>query len=341
MAPPPTLPPNPSLVAIALIVQSDAGSRFVFHYPPHPRADTSNSLYRRRNNLGWKGAAAPDNPDSSAWTDTGESGESDEDDFEGTTGAPGGASRSRTAGGGVGETGDTRSKSRRLARHERDHEAWSSDDDIAVRKGKAWEYLFGYPTEGLQKLLSPGRSLGKSRFELAMDGLLFLGYPVHVRDDGLWRKKKRRRDGSLNADDLNGGPVGNDQGEAVLDGDQQNDKEEEGAKRPRTEKNQSFSDYDDGDWDERSSQHESKMDMFHVVFVLNPPIFEHRIRVQEMYDNVVKKFSRALRYEQARSNYVWEQADMMISMRDRAKEESESTWSLTRQTITLTTKTCR
>lgn len=37
MAPP--LPPNPCLVAIALVIDSKSGPRFVFHYPAHPRDD--------------------------------------------------------------------------------------------------------------------------------------------------------------------------------------------------------------------------------------------------------------------------------------------------------------
>ena len=53
--------------------------------------------------------------------------------------------------------------------------------------------------------------------------------------------------------------------------------------------------------------------MFHVVFVLDPPPLEYHLRTKEMYDHVIKKFSRALRWEQARSNYVSKEASAISS----------------------------
>jgi len=68
---------------------------------------------------------------------------------------------------------------------------------------------------------------------------------------------------------------------------------------------------------------ESELNMFNVVFVLNPPILEYHLRVEEMYDNVVKKFAKTLKYEQAQSNYVWREAQSIMALKEKAKVNSE------------------
>ena len=60
-----------------------------------------------------------------------------------------------------------------------------------------------------------------------------------------------------------------------------------------------------------ANSNQDEMTMFHVVFVMNPPALEYHIRLQEMYDNVVKKTAKALRYEQARSNAAYQDAKKM------------------------------
>ena len=54
--------------------------------------------------------------------------------------------------------------------------------------------------------------------------------------------------------------------------------------------------------------------MFNMVFVLNPPILEYPLRTKEMYDHVVKKFGRALKWEQARLNYIWTESELIQSI---------------------------
>lgn len=54
--------------------------------------------------------------------------------------------------------------------------------------------------------------------------------------------------------------------------------------------------------------------LFHVVFVLDPPPLEYHLRMKEMYHHVVKKFSRALKWEQSRSNYVSKEVAIVTSI---------------------------
>ncbi|OCL09999.1 hypothetical protein AOQ84DRAFT_8695 [Glonium stellatum] len=71
------------------------------------------------------------------------------------------------------------------------------------------------------------------------------------------------------------------------------------------------------------------MNMFNVVFVLNPSALEYQLRVKEMYDNVVRKYAKALKYEQARFNYVWKESKRILALKNKAKENRDpisTTW---------------
>ncbi|GMG39174.1 unnamed protein product [Ambrosiozyma monospora] len=55
---------------------------------------------------------------------------------------------------------------------------------------------------------------------------------------------------------------------------------------------------------------------FHLVFVTNPPVVQRNFRINELYNNIVAKMSLVLRFEQQRSNYVWEQALLIQGLKD-------------------------
>ncbi|KAF7585168.1 Nitrogen permease regulator 3 [Aspergillus hancockii] len=66
------------------------------------------------------------------------------------------------------------------------------------------------------------------------------------------------------------------------------------------------------------------MTMFNVVFVLDPPLLEYSMRVREVYDNIIKKFAKALKWEQARTDYVWREAQHISHIKEKAKETRTS-----------------
>ena len=59
------------------------------------------------------------------------------------------------------------------------------------------------------------------------------------------------------------------------------------------------------------------LSMFHMIFVMNPPPPEYQVRADDMYKHVVKKFSRGLKWEQARSKYVLRECEKFQSMKAR------------------------
>jgi hypothetical protein len=65
---------------------------------------------------------------------------------------------------------------------------------------------------------------------------------------------------------------------------------------------------------------ERELMMFNIVFVMNPPSLEHHLRVDEMYDFVAKRFAKALKYEQAQSNFIAAEARIINSMKEKGKE---------------------
>lgn len=362
----PTLPPNPSLLALFLIIRTKSGPRLVFNYPSHPTLTPPKSAWHFESSH----AANSDSSSSSSDDDTATvaSSSSDNKDVEsGDRGSSGEAGNSST---GARTTGT--SASRRAARTLREEGPDDDDEDEVPElslgaslhafgsgrersgsgedsKGRQrglefrdrdapveWEKVLGYSTDGLEKLLSPGRDLRKKRFEVMLDEVVFLGYPVFVREDGAWRKKKAsgrstRKDGHVQGSGKSEQDDKTRVGTPEHSGIKINGSNKDGGERENGSLGNSFQ--SQGAMSEAHSEAKStstssgdssdQMTMFHVVFVMNPPALEYHVRVEEMYDNVVKKLAKALKYEQASSGYVWNEAKKMLAMRSHAKENRE------------------
>lgn len=153
----------------------------------------------------------------------------------------------------------------------------------------SWEPLLGIGEEGLVSLLAPGRSWHKRKFELGINDLVFVGRPVYARESGSWGKRRRKARPNHNGED--------EQGSAT-------DEDDQAAKEPST-----------GDDANERQDPKSNLTMFHVVFIMNPSPLEHAQRVKDMYDNVVRKISKVLKWEQAKNDYVWEQCDLIQSVK--------------------------
>jgi nitrogen permease regulator 3-like protein len=309
---PPALPPNPCLVAILLVVESRAGPRFVFHYPPHPREDAPTYLTTWRGGYSTNSSYTDDSGDSADLEDW----SSDEDEFE--LGTHGSVFRSDA---------DSRRERRRRVINPEDEEDDSSDSSERGRRRdegrKAqWESLFGFSTDGLEKILCPSKEYNKKKFEVGLDPLVFLSYPCHLRDDGLWKKKreKRKKPAKRGSADRNAKGDSGDKAEIVGKEDGEN-KTATNVVEELAEMSIGDDSIDDDEESNVSEKKSSAMTMFNMVFVLNPPDLEYQIRIQEMYENVAKKFAKALKYEQARSNYVWTESDRILTLKDQAKEK--------------------
>lgn len=174
-----------------------------------------------------------------------------------------------------------------------------------VKVGDSLGKVFGFESEFLAETISPtAPQLCNTKFELSVDDMTFLGLPIRVNEDGLWRNNKggkkakskhsgnastrSRKTSSVQNDEL---PLESDQG---ADGDAEYESETE----------------------EKPVEEENFMHMFHVVFVMNPPVVEYNYRVDEMFHFVVSRLSLVLRYEQSKSNYVWNESKLILKVKE-------------------------
>lgn len=219
-----------------------------------------------------------------------------------------------------------------------------SDGLRGVKAALQWNDLFGYPSNVLAKILLPAVGGHKKRFEVGLNDMVFLGRPVFGRPDGTWKKPRKLRRLSSKS---------NVTAEKVKDVQEQNratkretfdytnkDSETSGLdtgaeshpdlhrKGEILKKEHAI---EEGEPTEKisdmKSNKPSKSDtlpppktkqktlvMFHVVFVLRPPVLEYHLRVKEMYKNVTRKFSKAMTWEQTRSAYVAREAAVITSL---------------------------
>ncbi|KAL9086383.1 MAG: hypothetical protein Q9165_007169 [Trypethelium subeluteriae] len=351
------LPPDPHLLAILLVVQSRRGPHFVFHYPPRPSPYQDSKKRQSSSYTAYGTNTSPsDDSDSRSSDETAWNSDADGDNYYGIGSRNGGTKR-HDAGIRAGSTTGKRSKVTRGSTVDEEEEQLSDSSDadgIHTKPGKEgaearrggmvdWETVLGYSTDGLQKLLCPPRAFHKKRVEISLDGLAFLGCPMFVREDGLWRKDKRRKRRSEQSEgvDSHDGQAVNDseakpggkapiaesdvdelrrlESSQELPGDRSVVERSDSATRSTAgavkalDLNKAAS--------KRKSGKESKLTMFHVVFVMNPPAMEYQVRLDDMYRNVVKEFAKILKLEQAQSFYVWTQSKEILRLKQKAKDE--------------------
>ncbi|KAL1980554.1 hypothetical protein VTN96DRAFT_3960 [Rasamsonia emersonii] len=337
-------PPEPCLVAIILIVSSRAGPRFVFHYPPNPLSENAVGANARRATRSTDSASSEESESSSDEDDepvnlaggvTGgrQNNSGNEDNVSGTTSSVGGESQRPPS------LSSGRTKKRGGNSDPEDSPGLTANghgNGSAGNSRPSWDSVFGLPSDVWEKLLSPTRAWHKRRFEVGINDLAFVGWPVFVRDDGTWRKQKKRRkkkprewEGSeLGHEERLGDSQGDDAEAAQDDDDYEN---VSGARLGAPGDGKSNGDVGAGanrGPSEPSDTDKDSMTMFNVVFVLDPPILEYSINIREMYENVIKKFGKALKWEQARTDYVWKEAQNILQIKEKAREKEMSVHSL-------------
>jgi hypothetical protein len=271
------------LIAAALIIRSRDGPRFVFHYPAWPTAEVSKEkiLYGTEFDEG----TSDDEHESKD--------QSDDSDLE-----DGGYSVLQAV-----YKIDLNDKKKAKQNHVEEVEGDEHYDTSNGEHVVPWEHLFDFSTTDLESILTPSRAYHKKKFELSLDPLYFISYPMHIREDGLWKKKKTRKTKKSKIEDSEAG-TGSGETKSV-----EIDKEAESSKTPATDNNS-----EDGD-------DHGGMTMFNVVFILSVAKDEADERIAEVYEHVIKKFNKALKHAQASSNYVWKESEMILGMKEKAREE--------------------
>ncbi|KAL8720578.1 MAG: hypothetical protein Q9181_007889 [Wetmoreana brouardii] len=289
------LPSNPCLLAILLVVKINSEPRIVFHYPPKPGED--NSRFTRYL------AAQDKEQDGSSSTDE-ESTSSHDEDLADNSKAKEFKTGDDTPELDIDETGSPSPEKNPI---------WKS------QYGKPkWNDIFGLSSYGLERLLCPPPTSHKKRFEMSIDDKVFVGRSIFARECGHWQKKKKkdrnakvRKSGTDDEITATQGKGSGSEGASTQAIESSTEVSESGQnlhkeETPAIHDDQPSITSSEPVTEEQQSKPRRKdtLNMFHIVFVLNPPPLEYHFRVKEIYDHVVKKLSQALRWEQVRSNYV-------------------------------------
>ncbi|EAT77598.1 nitrogen permease regulator [Parastagonospora nodorum] len=355
------LPPASNLHSILLVTKSRSlGPRLVFHYPPlSPSAAAlagakDPAWYRHDVSTASIGSGSSDSEwDSSTATD-------DDNDVEIGSRTSGGRGSGRTLTGASFRDRDRSKLGTEVWNKQETIDEDDPDDEDGDRNGRNrrrggdydWDTVLGFKTDALEKMLSPGKEFNKRRFELGVESIVFVGAPMFVREDGLWKKLKRRKKKRSDKEKLDDADFVKNL--TISEEDEEADTVDEIPVKSKPEPfvypegfepgygHGSISSGPSGAPSEAGSDARSNstsqdnnpdMNMFNVVFVLNPPALEYQQRVKEMYDNVTRKYAKALKYEEARFQYVWKESKRIIDLKQRAKESNESLTSTWRKII--------
>jgi len=294
--------PNPCLVAVILVVKMTSEPYIAFHYPPRPGQDNSHfkDIFKDRSTF--------DESTTSSSND---------------------------------ESQDSAAETPEPSQHKQERPTGDSPPDVETgsaspqkgngfqmdQKNSQWNDLFGLPAGVLARLLCPAASSHKKRFEVGINEKVFIGRPMFAKENGAWRKKRRERRSSsrsnmtaekarrdrqeMKAKKRRTSSIHEEDSEASMqytENDKASDTNEDDEQAlsdghvPSEKDCKRFKGLDDPKLPAPKVDH--PLAMFHVVFVLKPPPLEYHIRVGEMHEKVVKKFSKALKLEQARTNFV-------------------------------------
>ncbi|KAL1878715.1 Nitrogen permease regulator 3 [Diaporthe australafricana] len=284
----PALPNSSNFLGVALVINRNRdGPRFVFHYPPHIVP-----VEERHNEGGEDGV--------------------DEDDVL----------LERAAAPMDGSSPYNLNVSEMLP--------WDQDNHIITDSGTQivpWEHVAGLPTKDLESILTPARPYHKTLFQISLDPLYFVSYPIHKPENGIWKKKKsKKRENQQRHKNSDVSKRDDDQlspHEDPIDGDH-------GARKGETADDEDNIDVRDmadksaagaGKPQDESEDKVSSMTMFNLVFILNPRKHEAKDLIETMYSNIIRKVNKAYKYVQQRSDFVWKESKKILSMKDKAREE--------------------
>lgn len=199
---------------------------------------------------------------------------------------------------------------------------WNYDEHILTESGSRivpWEHVAGFPAPDLASILTPARSYHKTLFQLSLDPLYCISYPIHVPENGKWKKSKKagKSKGAFSTDDQAGaGPGVTVSNANDSDGNGNGNGNNSKTQKPSLDKDKDTKKNDGDDDSKRSS-----MTMFNLVFLLNPKKPEVKELVDALYINIVKKANKAYKYSQQHSDFVWKESKRILAAKDKAREE--------------------
>lgn len=207
-----------------------------------------------------------------------------------------------------------------------DLDSWNQEDHLETENGSQvvpWEHVGRFPTKDLESLWTPARAYHKKLFQISMDDLIGISYPVYVAENGLWRQKKKKtaqQPKSRPSTTSKGGAGAS--GTAEPGGDVTANDEDGAAEGAPTETRDGADEAAastpvDGPDEEKKSG----MTMFNLVFILNPKKHESKELVETVYFHIIRKVNKAYKYAQQRSDFVWKESKRILALKDKGRED--------------------
>jgi len=165
-----------------------------------------------------------------------------------------------------------------------------------------YDHLFGYHVDFLANLLLPHQSMCHQKFELLVDGLAFIGHPVHVDAEGKWRFKTDKGGSHTRA-------------------------KETTTTTATTMNETQTSTQDDSETSSVTQRTGGWLQSFHLVFVCDRPdpsssasgnLFKY---YEIIYEQAAFPITAVLFQEQVMNNFVEEECDKLGSIKDLAQSE--------------------
>lgn len=178
--------------------------------------------------------------------------------------------------------------------------------------------VLGFEPDYLSEILTPPKQMCNSRFEIMIENSIFLGLPIHNYDDGSWRITKKKHSKSNKSHSSKSKKPSSTKSDA--ESNNNHDLNNDSAVNNNDDLNGEDADEEDNVNNNENIKH--SMNMFHVVFIMNPPIIECNYRIDEMFHYVISRLSLVLRYEQLKHDYVWNQVKLISKLKNEWKPSS-------------------
>ncbi|KAJ3516543.1 hypothetical protein NLJ89_g1047 [Agrocybe chaxingu] len=170
-----------------------------------------------------------------------------------------------------------------------------------------YEHVLGYKAEFLAQHLCPQRSMCHQKFELVVDDLAFIGHPVRADSDGGWRFKP----------------------EKIKTGSRGREASELGGSTSPHNDNSTSSISESSNTEPPSSSQSKWLHTFHFALVLDLPDPSSSASgnlskyFNILYEQIAFTFTAVLYQEQVLSNFVEQECDTLIALKDSCISKGE------------------
>lgn len=188
--------------------------------------------------------------------------------------------------------------------------------------------IFHFDSEFFAEICCPPKEMCNTRFELSIDDLCLVGLPIHINENGEWRKSKKTKQ-SNRSKRSNSTSMGRKMSVASSHKShrsEQNISEEDDADDEHSINGGHVDDGSIMDSNVEKDEYkdlESSINMFHVCFLMDPHIVEYNERVDDMYHFVISRLSLILRHTQSKTSYVTRECVRILKTKDKVMKSSE------------------